>query len=101
MSRLCVGCGICLGLCPLRAISITNARGILTVTFDYSKCSGCGICVRACPALYSYVKSDALAGKIGAVNAYLATVQTIKSGLVALRWCRNNPCPAHVADEKS
>lgn len=58
MSRLCVGCGICLGLCPTDAIKLKTTKGVLTVNFDYSRCSNCAMCIKACPALLNLYGRD-------------------------------------------
>ena len=42
----CVGCGVCVSVCPFEAIEL-NALGIAEVIED--KCLGCGRCVRECP----------------------------------------------------
>ena len=41
----CVGCGICVDLCPAAALDI-NAEGKAEVTDD---CVECGACVDSCP----------------------------------------------------
>lgn len=43
--KLCIGCGKCISLCPLRAISARNK-----VFIDKNKCNSCGLCVKNCPA---------------------------------------------------
>ena len=53
MSRLCVGCGMCQGICPTSSINFKISEGVITVDFDYSRCTQCGVCIRACPALYN------------------------------------------------
>ncbi len=45
--KLCVGCGCCLKVCKLGAISIQ--RGVHAIV-DKLKCVGCGMCVKECPA---------------------------------------------------
>ena len=45
--QVCVACGCCVKLCPLRAIEIV--RGI-AAQVDPTTCVGCGKCVRECPA---------------------------------------------------
>ena len=45
--KICVACGVCLGLCPKGAISIH--RGCHAVV-DKTRCVGCGLCAKACPA---------------------------------------------------
>jgi pyruvate formate lyase activating enzyme len=43
--RLCIDCGKCISLCPLRAISTGNDYFL-----DRNRCDACGICVKHCPA---------------------------------------------------
>ena len=46
-TTLCVACGCCAKVCPLKAISIF--RG-LYAQISEDKCVGCGKCARECPA---------------------------------------------------
>jgi len=57
MTDLCVGCGICLGLCPTNAISL-KTNNVLTVNFDHSRCIKCNLCVKACPALSNFYREN-------------------------------------------
>ena len=43
----CVGCGVCVSVCPFEAIEI-NGAGVAEV--DKDRCIGCGLCAKACPA---------------------------------------------------
>ncbi len=43
---ICGGCGICVLLCPYRAISIEDKRARI----NEALCKGCGACASACPA---------------------------------------------------
>lgn len=43
----CVGCGCCVKVCPLNAVSVY--RGIRAVV-DTGRCVGCGKCAAECPA---------------------------------------------------
>ena len=40
----CVGCGICVDVCPFGAIYLNDMAGV-----DSQKCTGCGACVEECP----------------------------------------------------
>lgn len=42
---LCNLCGLCVEVCPVKAIEIKNGK----LKFDRSKCVGCGDCVFSCP----------------------------------------------------
>ncbi len=45
---LCVGCGLCMSICPYNAIELDPARGVARITDVL--CKGCGACVSACPS---------------------------------------------------
>lgn len=47
MESLCVACGCCVKVCPMKAISIY--KGIKAVV-DQKLCVGCGKCAKECPA---------------------------------------------------
>ena len=41
----CVGCGSCMGACPVGAISMVDGKAKI----DKEKCIGCQTCVAVCP----------------------------------------------------
>ena len=50
----CTGCGRCVNVCPVEAMSLVSANdparpGRRTAKLDERVCLGCGICVRSCP----------------------------------------------------
>lgn len=45
--ELCVDCGICIGSCKIRALSLDNETWALD--YNEEKCVGCNMCVHACP----------------------------------------------------
>lgn len=44
-TELCSGCGVCVDVCPMYAISIRGEKAAV----DAQKCSGCGVCEDECP----------------------------------------------------
>lgn len=59
---LCVGCGVCVPLCPTGTLSMSgNANGEL-IPVDAGHCrKGCHVCVDACPFLDQDANEDSLA----------------------------------------
>ena len=41
----CVGCGLCVDVCPVEAITLENDKAKV----DEEKCTECGQCVEECP----------------------------------------------------
>ena len=41
----CTGCGICVDICPVEAISLDNGVAVV----DEGTCTACGLCVNECP----------------------------------------------------
>ena len=51
-TRRCKGCFLCVGVCPVKALSPSGKlgeKGYETVQVDESKCIQCGSCYRICP----------------------------------------------------
>lgn len=44
---LCVACGCCIKVCPMKAIQIFYG---ITAKIDQEKCVGCAKCAKECPA---------------------------------------------------
>jgi ferredoxin len=43
----CTHCGMCVSICPTRALRADPSTG--KVTFDEERCVACGVCIDACP----------------------------------------------------
>ncbi|MDP8226353.1 4Fe-4S dicluster domain-containing protein [bacterium] len=41
----CVGCGVCVDVCPTEALSIEDDIAVC----DADKCVDCGVCIPECP----------------------------------------------------
>lgn len=41
----CTGCGVCLDICPVEAISLNDDKAVI----DEDTCTECGLCVDECP----------------------------------------------------
>jgi heterodisulfide reductase subunit A2 len=44
----CVGCGLCVEVCPFSAISLELNRGKMIAKVNEALCKGCGLCVAGC-----------------------------------------------------
>ena len=44
-SEKCTGCGVCIDVCPLEAISLNDGIAVI----DEDTCTECGLCVNVCP----------------------------------------------------
>jgi TorA maturation chaperone TorD/NAD-dependent dihydropyrimidine dehydrogenase PreA subunit len=45
----CSLCGVCVQVCPPRALALAESEEAVALTFDAIGCDGCGICQRRCP----------------------------------------------------
>jgi len=44
-SEKCTGCGVCVDVCPLEAISLNDGMAVI----DEDTCTDCSLCVNECP----------------------------------------------------
>ncbi|MHA1334052.1 MAG: polysaccharide pyruvyl transferase family protein [Candidatus Odinarchaeia archaeon] len=50
LGGICIGCGLCSGVCERNAIKmVKNESGLLVPHLDPGKCNNCGVCVKVCP----------------------------------------------------
>lgn len=45
LNEKCTGCGICIDICPVAAISIVDGKA----SIDNNLCTECGVCIASCP----------------------------------------------------
>ena len=45
-SDVCIGCGACIGVCPVEAIHMSDSQ---TAYVDAAECVACGGCTDTCP----------------------------------------------------
>lgn len=50
-NNLCIGCGVCIGVCPMRCIGWKRMKGMYQPVIDLTSCMSCGLCARVCPGL--------------------------------------------------
>ncbi|MEJ2307073.1 MAG: 4Fe-4S binding protein [candidate division WOR-3 bacterium] len=43
--KKCIGCGDCVDVCPVEALSLKNEKAVV----DSEECIDCGACVNTCP----------------------------------------------------
>ncbi|MFC1623953.1 DUF362 domain-containing protein [Candidatus Omnitrophota bacterium] len=48
IEETCTSCGLCIDICPVKAISFTSRGDTKTASIDQSRCIGCGECLCAC-----------------------------------------------------
>jgi NAD-dependent dihydropyrimidine dehydrogenase PreA subunit len=63
----CIGCGMCLLVCPRAVLSLTNGKIEIA---DRDACMECGACARNCPAEALYVRPG-VGCAMAVVNAML------------------------------
>ena len=53
VTEACDGCGLCVDVCPYRAIALetypNNGRTAMRIKTDAALCKGCGLCAATCP----------------------------------------------------
>ncbi len=50
----CTGCGACLEICPMKAISmVADGDGFPTPVINTDQCVSCGLCEKSCPAIHA------------------------------------------------
>lgn len=78
--KLCAGCGVCAGVCPHNALSMTidKGRGSYVPALQTDRCTRCGLCYDVCPGhgVDFEAFNDAL---FGATNEHIAVGRYLAS----------------------
>ena len=53
--QVCIGCGMCVTVCPHRIFTLHKNKASIT---DYNGCMECGACATNCPTKAIYVNPD-------------------------------------------
>lgn len=53
--KACIGCGMCVTVCPHRIFELQNKKAIIV---DFNACMECGACATNCPAEAIFVNPD-------------------------------------------
>jgi NAD(P)H-quinone oxidoreductase subunit I len=54
----CIGCNLCVRICPSRAIELTGKGREAEITYDVGRCIFCGECVDICPTKAIYATKE-------------------------------------------
>jgi ferredoxin len=78
----CVGCGQCVDVCPIGALTLTETDGPHGATekhvlLDEELCLGCGVCARVCPT--SGIKLEARAERV--ITPYNAVHRVVRMAI--------------------
>ncbi len=69
----CVGCGMCVTVCPHRIFGLRDKKAEI---LDYNACMECGACARNCPVAAIYVNPDDGCGCAAyIINSWIAKVR--------------------------
>jgi heterodisulfide reductase subunit A len=78
--NICVGCQVCMGLCPFNAISLDARRGVCVV--NEALCRGCGSCAGYCPSgaaqIYHFSQKQVFAELEGLLDPVFESVTSFE-----------------------
>ena len=67
----CAGCGMCVNLCPYKALSLVEKEGKRVMEVTEAKCKGCGTCGGFCPGGAIWMQHFATPQIIAQIDAFL------------------------------
>ncbi|MCX6694510.1 MAG: CoB--CoM heterodisulfide reductase iron-sulfur subunit A family protein [Methanomicrobiales archaeon] len=67
----CAGCGMCVNLCPYKALALIEKEGRTVMEVTEAKCKGCGTCGGFCPGGAIWMQHFATPQIIGQIDAFL------------------------------
>lgn len=80
-SIYCVGCGLCIGICPSKALRLAIRDYRLIPVLEPSRCLNCGLCTRYCPAILDVHL------KVGNISTRI--VQSFRFKNIYFAWARD------------
>ena len=91
-NELCCGCGSCVNVCPVKAISYSKDKfGFVVPNVDLEKCVSCGKCVKVCPYQNLITSSEEVFSSIAyaAINTDADIAKNSSSGGVFYALAKN------------
>jgi len=71
---ICIGCQVCIGLCPYSAIEFDDRHGISVV--NDAVCKGCGSCAAYCPSSAARIRNFSYTQVFAEIDGLLSTVRS-------------------------
>ena len=80
----CKKCGICVEICPLNALELSEIKNGKILNFNNEKCIGCGLCVSNCP--HEAIKLEKIREQIPAKDLVDLFVKLMELGSLEIEY---------------